>query len=57
MDFGKVDKAMFQGVGKHWELNICLLAFPKYDLCEVEKSIFLGVETPYEIIFYLLVGP
>jgi hypothetical protein len=28
-DFGDIEKAMFQVVEWHWELNICLLAVPK----------------------------
>jgi hypothetical protein len=48
---GEIEKTIFQGVDWHWELNICLLAIPKYDLCEVEKSMFLGVEILCEIIY------
>jgi hypothetical protein len=37
--------------------HFCLLAFPKCDLCDVEKSIFQGVNRPCELIFYLLAVP
>jgi hypothetical protein len=42
-DFGEIDKVMFEVVEWNWELNIRLLAIPKYDLCEVEKAKLLGV--------------
>jgi hypothetical protein len=42
---------MFQVVEWHYELNMCLLAVPKYDMCEVEKAMIPGVESPCEIIF------
>jgi hypothetical protein len=54
---GEIEKARYQVVEWHWEINICLLAFPKYDLCIVEKMMFLGVERPCKIIFCLLVAP
>jgi hypothetical protein len=48
---------MFLVVEWNWELNICLLAVPIYDLCEVEKAMFLVVGSPCEITFCLLDAP
>jgi hypothetical protein len=46
MRLGEIEKAMFQVVEWHWELNIWVQVVPKYDLNEVEKVMFLGVESP-----------
>jgi hypothetical protein len=48
---------MYQVDEWHWKLNICLLIVPKYDVIEIVNAMFLRVESPCEIIFYLLVGP
>jgi hypothetical protein len=53
----EIEKAMYQVVEWLRELNICLLAVAKYDLCEVKNEMFLGVESQSEIIFCLLVVP
>jgi hypothetical protein len=45
---------MFEKVEKPWKLIFRLRAATKYDLCEVDKAIFQGVEKPRELIFYLL---
>jgi hypothetical protein len=50
-DVGGIEKAMYPVVEWLWELNINILSVTKYDLCEVEKAMFLGYGSPCELIF------
>ena len=42
IDFGEVEKAIFQVVARLWEHIFFLLTTPKCDLVEVEKAILKG---------------
>jgi hypothetical protein len=45
---------MLQMVEKPWKPIFLLLAAIKYDLGEVDKAMFRGVDRPCELIFYIL---
>jgi len=54
IDFGEVEKAIFQVVARHWEHIFFFLTTPICDLGEVEKAMFEGLLSHFELIFSLL---
>jgi hypothetical protein len=45
---------MIQGVEKPWKRIFRLLVATKYDLSEVDKAMLQVIDSPCELIFYLL---
>jgi hypothetical protein len=43
-EFGEVEKAMFPGIERLWNLIFCLLIITKFDLVEIGKAILRGID-------------
>jgi hypothetical protein len=54
-ELGEVEKAMFPGIGRLWNLIFCRLVIPKFNSVEIGKAILRRIDRNRVLIFCLMV--